>query len=115
MILRLPYPPSKLNPNRKVHHMVRARLTKAYRKECGFEALAQGLHRMDGDTLSLTITFHPPDKRRRDRDNAITAFKSGQDAIADVTGIDDSQFAVNYTPGFGEPIPGGCVKVEVTT
>lgn len=115
MILTLPYPPSKLNPNRRQHFMALANAKKAYRRECGFEALAQGLGKVKRDALGMRITFHPPDKRRRDRDNAIAAFKAGQDAISDVTGVDDSHFAVTYTAGFGEPVPGGCVKVEIET
>jgi hypothetical protein len=35
-------------------------------------------------------------------------------AISDITGIDDSQFQVTYAAGFGEPVPGGQVIVEIT-
>ena len=112
MIVTLPYPPAILSPNARPHWAERAKAVKAYRNECGFELLAQGVNHMD--SVSLTLTFCPPDRRRRDRDNAIHAFKAGQDAIGDITGIDDSQFSVTYTPGFGEPVKGGCVKVEIT-
>jgi len=112
MIVTLPYPPAILSPNARPHWAAKAKAVKAYRNECGFELLAQGVNHMD--SVSLKITFCPPDRRRRDRDNAIHAFKAGQDAISDITGIDDSKFQVTYTPGFGEPCKGGCVKVEIT-
>lgn len=111
MIVRLPYPPAKLSPNARLHWRAKAKAVKSYRAECGFELLAQGVNRMP--SVSLKLTFCPPDRRRRDRDNAIHAFKAGQDAIADITGIDDSQFQVTYAPGFGEPVPGGQVIVEI--
>ena len=61
--------------------------------------------------LSLRITFHPPDKRRRDRDNMIAAFKAGQDGLSDSLGVDDSQFVTSYA--VGDVIKGGSVVVEV--
>jgi crossover junction endodeoxyribonuclease RusA len=112
MTVTLPYPPAKLSPNARLHWRAKAKAVKSYRAECGFELLAQGVNRMP--SVSLKLTFCPPDRRRRDRDNAIHAFKAGQDAIADITGIDDSQFQVTYAPGFGEPCKGGCVIVEIT-
>lgn len=114
MKLTLPYPPSKLNPNRRHHFMALANAKKAYRWECAVDARAQKLGRVSVDTLGLRITFHPPDKRRRDRDNLIAAFKAGQDALSDVTGIDDSKFDITYAP-LGEPVKGGCVIVEIET
>ena len=90
MIVRLPYPPAKLSPNARLHWRAKAKAVKSYRAECGFELLAQGVNRMP--SVSLKLTFCPPDRRRRDRDNAIHAFKAGQDAIADITGIDAASF-----------------------
>ncbi len=111
MIVRLPYPPAILSPNARPHWAAKAKAVKAYRNECGFELLAQGVNHMP--SVAIALTFCPPDRRRRDRDNAIHAFKTGQDAIADITGVDDSKFDVSYTPGFGEPVKGGCVVVDI--
>ena len=36
----------------------------------------------DGD-VHLWVDFYPPDKRRRDDDNVIAAFKAGRDGLAD--------------------------------
>lgn len=58
----------------------------------------------------FVVTFHAPDNRRRDRDNIISAFKSGQDALSFVTGVDDNKFNVKYI--FASPVQGGAVRVE---
>lgn len=108
----LPYPDAKLSPNARVHWADKASKVRAYRQACGYQAMAQGLRRIDAESLSLEIQFCPPDKRRRDRDNAIAAFKHGQDAIADVTGIDDANFTVTYAP-WGNPVPGGQVIITI--
>ena len=57
----------------------------------------------------MTITFHPPCKRKRDRDNMIAAFKSGQDGIAECMGVDDHRFVPTYR--VGAPVKRGCVLV----
>ena len=97
MKIDLPFPPQGLNPNRnKRSVMMKARLTKEYRKLCGNECFAQGIRRVHAEALNATITFYPPDKRLRDFDNMIASFKSGQDGIADVVGVDDAKWATDY-------------------
>jgi crossover junction endodeoxyribonuclease RusA len=50
-----------------------------------------------GDTLRVTITFHPPElKRRRDLQNLIGSLKYGVDGIADAVGLDDSVFELTF-------------------
>lgn len=111
--VHLPWPPKALSPNARSHWgMVKARAK--YRKECGWNAIAAGLGRIKADELHLTVTFFPPDDRKRDRDNCIGAFKSGQDSIADVTGIDDSRFLVTYAQMQPPIRPRGMVKVELS-
>ena len=113
--IRLPFPYQSLNPNKKAAHWSQThRARKAYRTECGWKAKSDGLGTLNADSLSMTVTFFPPDERRRDRDNLIGAFKSGQDAIADVTGIDDSKFAVSYAPLGNAIRPDGLVRVDLT-
>lgn len=58
---------------------------------------------------SIAVTFRPPDKRRRDKDNMIASFKSGQDGIADALGVDDSTLPVSHETG--TPVRGGRVDV----
>jgi len=112
-MISLPYPPKELSPNARNHWAVKSTATKNYRHGCAKLAEKQGLTKIDAESLDLRVIFCPPDRRPRDRDNAIAAFKAGQDAIADVTGIDDHKFQVTYAPGWGNPIKGGAVIVEI--
>jgi crossover junction endodeoxyribonuclease RusA len=57
------------------------------------------------------MTFCPPDKRRRDRDNLIASMKAATDGIADALGTDDSKFIVTYA--MGSPVKGGSVEVTI--
>ena len=111
MIIRLPWPKRELSPNARVHHFAKARAAKAYRTGCGWEAKAQGACHIKADRLPVTITFHPPDGRRRDPDNMIASFKSGADGIADVIGVDDSKWEPTYR--VGDVVNRGCVMVEI--
>lgn len=106
-----PYPPKELNPNRKLHWAVKAKAVKKYRTECRYIAQAADFGLIEAEFLDLVITIHPPDKRRRDKDNVIASLKAMQDAIADVTEIDDSRFDTSYR--MREPIRGGAIKVEI--
>lgn len=108
MILNLPWPPKELFPNakRKAHWSKYAPKAAAYRKACWaltLEAKAKGTLR--------SVTFFPPDRRRRDADGMIGAFKSGQDGIADALRVDDNLFRPSYW--FGDPVKGGLVRVEL--
>jgi crossover junction endodeoxyribonuclease RusA len=113
MKIRLPYPPAKLSPNKRLHWAQRAAIVGVYRREC--RILSRHFHVADiGLTrrpLPVKITFHPPDRRRRDRDNAIAAFKAGADGVADAIGVDDADWSPTYE--VGEPVKGGCVIVEI--
>ena len=105
MIITLPYPPAKLNPNRRLHWAQKSKIAKKYRSDCGFIAS------QFPKAMAFKITFHPPCRRKRDRDNVIAAFKAGQDGLADAWGVDDSQFEITYAP-LGEVVKGGAVIIE---
>lgn len=120
--LELPWPSRELSPNARGHWAKEARFKKGAREFAHWTAKECGLSRMvraapDGYYLDnppkITITFCPPDKRRRDLDNAIASFKAYQDGIADALGIDDSRWAVSYR--WGEPVKGGRVLVELAS
>lgn len=117
----LPWPPKELSPNARVHWSKRSKAAKAYRNACAWTvrghqlniALQTGHHieiTADG-ILHLFLDFYPPDRRHRDDDNMIAAFKSGRDGIADALGIDDKCFVVH--PFVSEQI-GGMVKVRIS-
>ena len=110
MRLELPYPPAILSPNKRPHWAAKAKAVASYRSECGWRARAQGADILDVTRLEMRITFHPPDLRRRDCDNLISATKALRDGLMDAIGVDDSGFVVTYE--MAPPIKGGLVVVE---
>jgi crossover junction endodeoxyribonuclease RusA len=106
--IELPWPPKELTPNarRRNHWRVTQRHAKAYRAECGW---LTKIERPRG--VILSVTFCPPDRRRRDDDGMIGAFKAGRDGVADALGIDDCTFRPTYR--FEEPRKGGAILVEI--
>lgn len=110
--LTLPWPPSALSPNARLHWSKIAKAKKAYRKACYVLALEAGLRGVDweGD-IHFWIDFYPPDKRQRDDDNMIAAFKSGRDGLADALGVDDKRFRIH--PYVKNEI-GGIVKIRIS-
>lgn len=96
--IRIPYPSPKLNPNKTKgrHWSVVASARKAARHEAWGLCKEAGLKPMTGP-LSVSMTFYPPDRRRRDDDNAIGAFKAYRDGVADAIGVDDAEWTVTYT------------------
>ena len=111
MILLLPYPPSSLNPNSRLHPMALHRAKKAYKQTVMWEAKAQGASKVPAEALVVNVCFAAPDKRARDLDNVIAAFKAGQDGLAEVLGVDDSKWTVSH--GFAFPKKPGRVVVEI--
>ncbi len=112
MIVELPFPPSGLSPNARLHWAKKAKAAKAYRTECHLITLESGLRGVDwsGD-IHVWIDFFPPDRRRRDDDNMIAAFKAGRDGIADALGVDDNRFRIHP---FVQRETGGKVRVRLT-
>lgn len=107
MKVSVPWPHRDLHPNARVHHFTLARRRRAYRIGCGWEARAAGLSKIEVKALPVKITFHPPDKRRRDVDGLVASMKAAQDGIADVIGVDDHLWVPTYA--MGEPVERGRV------
>ena len=114
MIVNLPWPDRKLSPNAKGQHWSRKAEAKRAARRTGFVLAREAIGPVKPAwaAAALSITFCPPDRRRRDDDNAIGAFKAYRDGIADALGIDDHKFKPTYA--FGEPVKGGAVRVEIT-
>jgi crossover junction endodeoxyribonuclease RusA len=113
--ITLPWPPSALSPNARVHWSKKSKAAKLYREACfnlTKQAIASGFTIPKSEKLSLWIDFYPPDRRKRDDDNCISSFKSGRDGLAQALGIDDSKFRSH--PYIEERI-GGFIKVRITT
>lgn len=92
--ITLPLPAKELHPNARVHHMVKAKATKAAR----FHAMCGGLAARERMTTAFRFwgvplppwlraqteaTFYFPTARTRDADGAASSLKAYWDGIAD--------------------------------
>ena len=109
--ITLPWPPSDLSPNARLHHMAHYKAKKAYRQACAFQALAQGLKPSKAARLHVHLEFFKPTRRAMDLDNTLSRMKAGLDALADVLKVDDSKWTLSMV--FAQEV-GGMVKVTVT-
>lgn len=109
----LPWPSSKLSPNSRQHWASLARAKREYRHDCFWAARKHGAEHSSAESLTVKITIHPPDARRRDTDNILASLKSGLDGVADAIGIDDSRWTLVICP-VGEKRKGGAIILEVT-
>jgi crossover junction endodeoxyribonuclease RusA len=117
MTITLPFPDKRLSPNakRRKHWRTYQPVANAAR-ELGWaltlEAVSpddrQAIAKSEGK-IAMTITFVPPDRRRRDDDGMIGSFKHARDGIAKALGVDDSRFRPSYL--FADPEAPG--KVEI--
>lgn len=107
----LPWPSPALSPNARTHWRRRAEAVRRYRATCGWAAKAAGLRRIEADRLAATIIFQPPTAGRRDTDNMLASIKSGLDGLADVLGVDDSNWSLTLRRE--APVRGGAVTVEI--
>lgn len=109
----LPWPDKRLSPNARVHRMQVAPIRKKARNDAMWACKAAKMYfpHLRDVGLHLRITFHPPDKRRRDLDNMLASIKSQLDGIADVIGVDDSMWGLTLVRGC--VVKGGSVNIEV--
>ena len=117
MKVTLPWPDASLSPNRKNgRHWGAVHAAKGKRlSDARFLALAE--MRKSGyvppaGTLALVVTFHAPDKRRRDLDNLLASMKADFDGLSQALGVDDQLFNP-LTLRRGEQVKGGAVVLEV--
>ena len=95
MIVRLPFPPAELSPNRKNGKYWGSTITaKKSQREAAFYATKQAAVAFSAPTgyIPLSLLFLTPDKRHRDLDNLLASAKSAIDGMAQAIGIDDSRF-----------------------
>lgn len=117
MKVHLPWPDPSLAPNRKngkhwtaTHAAKGKRLADA--RILTLQAMRQHDYVPPAGTLALVVTFHAPDKRRRDLDNLLAAMKADFDGVSQALGVDDQLFNP-LTLRRGEPVKGGAVVLEV--
>lgn len=113
--VELPWPSPKLSPNARTHWGVKSRAAQKARQDAKIMACSAKAWRIRGlgygENISASITFHPPDRRARDLDNMLSSLKSSLDGIADVVGVDDSNWSISMRKA--EPVKGGKVIVEL--
>lgn len=123
--ITLPWPPRALNPNSRGHWSKKAKAAEMYRYSCKIISLetiqaqkydAKALHALvvGGHELHVSLDYYPPNRRARDDDNIIAAFKSGRDGLADALGIDDCNFRIHPFLHRDEVVNGGEVRVGIT-
>lgn len=102
-IIKLSWPHPDLSPNSRKDRRKTTKLRNTQKHEAWILAIEAGYSNLSSDHLHLCVTFHPPDRRKRDLDNMLGAFKSGLDGLSIATGIDDSKYELTIVKG--EPMP----------
>jgi crossover junction endodeoxyribonuclease RusA len=115
--IETPWPNPVLSPNKRPHWAVKHKAAKKDRQQAAWitNKIAKETYALPfpaENDIPVTITFYPPDNRRRDRDNMIASLKATMDGVADGLGVDDKRFVTTYK--VGEAITGGKVVIEVT-
>ncbi|MEW4469025.1 hypothetical protein AB1K62_14455 [Parasphingorhabdus sp. JC815] len=102
MRIELPWPPKKLSRNgSQADYRGKADAARKYKDDCRIAVLAAKgrVYIQPGTPVMLVMTYHAPDRRRRDLDNLLAMTKQGVDAIAESLGVDDSQFEFTLRRG----------------
>lgn len=111
--ITLPWPPSVLMPNSsKRHWRSKQPAAQLYKSVCAIELREQDVGMVDADRVHLTITFCPPDLRRRDIDNALASIKYALDAVSEAIGVDDYFFGLTLLRG--KPVAKGRIDIQIT-
>lgn len=117
LTITLPWPPSELSPNKRLHWARLAKMKAQYREACRIETLRQ-LERARprlAERLAALLEFVPPDRREYDRDNLTARLKAGLDGMCDALGIDDKRIKRQTTEVVESVVPAkGAACVHVT-
>jgi crossover junction endodeoxyribonuclease RusA len=106
-----PWPDARLSPNKRFDRRALIWVKGNAKNEAYAITLESKTVVLDTD-LQLTLTFYPPDRRKRDLDNLYATFKAYQDGMFLALGIDDCKIE-RVILQRGNPIPGGQVFVDI--
>src|SRR3546814_8584353 len=81
--VRLTWPDRASHPNSRGHWSKRAKANKAMRKAAYYLTLGANVKAPENGDIRVVLTFYPPDRRQRDRDNLLSNCKAYLDGIAD--------------------------------
>ena len=109
-LVKLPWPDRKLAPNTRTDRRHTGEVRKRYKQACW--ALCKAA-KLDYSMTHLSITFHPPDGRKRDLDNMLGAMKYGLDGMALALGVDDYSWSMSIRRGDKDPAKAGYITVEM--
>lgn len=111
--LQLPYPDRALSPNASKRHWRYKQPAKQTARTEGF-FLAKPFRGTfsKSDSLQISLTFYPPDNRRRDLDNLNSSMKAALDGVFLGLEIDDSQVCRSVQE-WGAVVKNGAVELEL--
>lgn len=97
LIIKLPFPDSRLSPNRKNgKHWTSTLTAKQDQKSAAYlltmQALVEAGPQTCGENIPLSLLYMTPDKRHRDLDNLLACSKSQIDGMAKALVVDDKRF-----------------------
>jgi crossover junction endodeoxyribonuclease RusA len=108
----LPFPDSRLSPNRRHQHRYVTDVRNIARNAGYFAIKEAGVSVPDRTPLHLYLTFCPPNNIRRDMDNLLASSKPAIDGMFQALGVDDSNTR-RITIERGKPVKGGQVVVRI--
>jgi Holliday junction resolvase RusA-like endonuclease len=110
-VITLPWPNSVLRPNAHLHWRHKAKAAKTARTTAFYLARSVGASAPADGPVRVAVTFHQPDKRRRDMDGCISQCKAYFDGIADALRVDDRRFVLSFA--WGETAKPGRVEIMI--
>ena len=117
--IELPFPAPELMPNRKNgRHWTVTNTAKNEAWKAGYALTHEAMRHHAGEwhptngVVPITLTFCPPDKRKRDLDNLLAASKPVLDGVAAALLMDDREFEP-ITVKRGAQMKPGMVLVEI--
>lgn len=85
--IALPWDKPPLTLNQRMHWAPKAQWTRTLRAGSHLLALQAKIPQLD--TCTVTLLWHPPDRRRRDEDNPIPTLKALADGVVDAGVVTD--------------------------